>query len=131
MIPKNENIVEEMVSILEVRNQYIPEVCVSTDEEDQYKVIIPFQLPLAGDMLTAARARTALDIRVTNSEQCALQGIFHFSSDWQSKFHEGACKCTLYVCVCTMYVYMYVWMDVCIYVVHMYYAYMYYRYVHV
>lgn len=57
MIPKNENIVQEVVSILEVLSQYIPEVCVSTDdEEDQQKVIIPFQVPLAGDMLTAARA---------------------------------------------------------------------------
>ena len=56
MIPKNENIVEGMVSILEVLNQYIPEVCVSTDDEEDQQVIITFQVPLAADMLTAARA---------------------------------------------------------------------------
>ena len=81
-----------MVTILEVLNQYVPEVQVTTSvedgmegsDEDRQKVI-PFPVPLAGDMLTAARARTARDVRVTSSGQSALRGLFPFPSDWHAK----------------------------------------------
>ena len=107
-----------MVTILEVLNQYVPEFHVATNEEDgteeDQQKVVPFQVPLGGDMLTAARARTARDVRVTSSGQSALRGLFPFPSDWHAKvnFMEvcGVCVCVcvcVYVCVC-MYVCMFV-----------------------
>ena len=49
--------------------------------------VIPFPVPLAGDMLMAARARTAQDIWVTSSGKSALQGLFPFPADWHAKMN--------------------------------------------
>ena len=86
MLPKNENVAEEMVNILEALTECVPEVQVKSNMEQQAQQevdgadteeqrrgeVIPFPVPLAGDMLMAASARTTQDIRVTSSSnhQC-------------------------------------------------------------
>lgn len=96
MIPKSENVAEEMVAILEALSEYVPEIQVESNMEQQgvedadmekqsSGEVVPFPVPLAGDMLTAARARTAREIRVTSSGKSALRGLFPFPADWHAK----------------------------------------------
>ncbi len=60
---KNEQYTEDMVSILEIINEYVP-----IDGESKLLLIA-----MGGDQLTAARARTAQEVRVTaSSEKQAL-----------------------------------------------------------
>lgn len=97
-----------MVSILEVLNQYVPEVKIATSEESRcsdqnQQVMMPFPVPLAGDMLTAARARTARDVQVTSSGQSALRGLFPFSSDWHAKMNFMEVCVYMYVHVLHVY----------------------------
>ena len=52
MIPKNENVTEEMVEILESLHNYVP--VVNTNGEELYDPVL-----LGGDQLTSARVITA------------------------------------------------------------------------
>jgi hypothetical protein len=69
-----------MVEILDEMTSYVPDVQTQSGES------VPYPLAFAGDMLTAARARTAQDVRVTcTSSKKALRGVFPFASDWHAK----------------------------------------------
>ena len=74
----SETSADGMVSILDLLNQYIPEVTV----EKHNKIL---SLALGGDMLTAARARTAQDAWVSSSGKEALWGYTTFPADWHAK----------------------------------------------
>lgn len=80
VIPKNENVAEEMVEIMDKMSEYIPELQAEGSEESEV-----YPLAFAGDMLTAARARTAQEIRVTSSGKKALRGLFPIAADWHAK----------------------------------------------
>ncbi len=94
VIPKNENEAEGMVDILEQMSEYVPDVQVQqgrgeADSDGQGQEgrgeVVPFPVPLAGDMLTATRARTAREIRVTSCGKKALRGLIPFPADWHAK----------------------------------------------
>jgi hypothetical protein len=67
-----------MVNILDYLNQYIPEASVGDETE-------VFPVAFGGDMLTAARARTAQDVRVSSTGKEALRGFTPFPADWHAK----------------------------------------------
>ena len=74
VIPKNEQYVAEMVDILEIIHQFVPEVKMEPDEEP---VLCP--IAMGGDQLTIARSRTAQEVRVTDkSSKQALRGTMFF-----------------------------------------------------
>lgn len=70
-----------MVGILDHMCEYVPEVQAEPGDTDT----VIFPLALGGDMLTAARARTAQEVRVTSSGRKALRGFFPFPADWHAK----------------------------------------------
>ena len=74
MLPNNENSTEGMVAILEQMSEYVPEV---------QGHVSP--LAFGGDMLTAARARTAREVRVTSSGKKAFRGLVPFAADWHAR----------------------------------------------
>ena len=78
VLPHSETSTEGMVNILDLLNQYIPEATV-----DEHSKILP--LAMGGDMLTAARVRTAQDVRVSSSGKEALCGYTAFPADWHAK----------------------------------------------
>ena len=83
MIPKNENVTEEMVEILESLHNYVP--VVNTNGEERYDPVL-----LGGDQLTSARAITAKKTRVTSRGLTGLRGLVPFASDWHAKVnYEG------------------------------------------
>jgi L1 cell adhesion molecule like protein len=78
IIPRNETKNEDMVEILKHLHRYVPTVA-SGDSE-------LLQIGFAGDQLTAARARQAIDARVNSKGQFeALCGLVPYSSDWHAK----------------------------------------------
>ena len=80
MLPHSETSTDGMVNILDLMSQYIPEVTADNREHSQ---ILP--LAMGGDMLTAARTRTAQDVRVSSSGKEALRGFTPFPADWHAK----------------------------------------------
>ena len=58
VIPLNEQYVEQMVGILDILHQYVP-------EEESSGTLLPNAM--GGYQLTVARCRTAQDIRVTGN----------------------------------------------------------------
>lgn len=74
VLPYNENSTEGMVTILGEMCEYVPEVGGAA-----------FPLAFGGDMLTAARARTAREVRVTSSGKGALRGLVPFAADWHAR----------------------------------------------
>ena len=73
VLPNNENTTEGMVEILEQMSGYVPEVQVTQESEET----VPFPLAMAGDMLTAARARTAQEVRVTSPGKRLFEAFSH------------------------------------------------------
>lgn len=66
VVPKNEQYVEQMVDILELVHEYVPE---AKNLPLGQSGLLP--IAMGGDQLTVARARTAQQVRVTdtNSKQ--------------------------------------------------------------
>lgn len=79
---------EEMVEIMDKLSDYVPEVKDSKSGESN-----DYPLPFFGDMLTAARARTAQETRVTSKGKKALRGLFPIAADWHAKVnYMEVCK---------------------------------------
>lgn len=89
VLPNDETSTEGMVAILEQMHEYVPDIQAETKT-------VPFPLAFGGDMLTAARARTAREIRVTTPGKKALRGLIPFSADWHAKVNFM--KVRLYKC---------------------------------
>lgn len=79
VIPNNEQVTDEMVSILEHLHQYVP-VVKHGDCAETYSPIA-----FGGDQLTAARALTAKKVRVTSHGKAALRGLVPYCADWHAK----------------------------------------------
>ena len=102
VLPNNENTTEGMVEILEQMSGYVPEVQVTQESEET----VPFPLAMAGDMLTAARARTAQEVRVTSLGKKALRSLFPFTADWHGKANFMEVRKTWILC---LFIRIYVW----------------------
>lgn len=102
VLPNNENTTEGMVEILEQMSGYVPEVQVTQESEET----VPFPLAMAGDMLTAARARTAQEVRVTSPGKKALRSLFPFTADWHAKANFMEVRKTWILC---LFIRIYVW----------------------
>ena len=93
IILKNENKLEEMVSIMETLQKYVPSKKTThsvpvpgtsdVEEVEQYHF---HQILFGGDQLTAVRARSAQAIRA-NSENGIdrLEGLVPVAEDWHAK----------------------------------------------
>ena len=81
MIPNDENTTDGMVEILNQMHEYVPTITSKSGNEETGL----FPLAMGGDMLTAARARTAQDVRVTCHGKEALRGLYPFPADWHAK----------------------------------------------
>lgn len=93
IIPKNENKGDEMVDIMNVIHTYVPMISSS------HKVLIPslnesvevhkarsFPIILAGDLLTAVRARCAKKAKInSDSPSSRLEGLVPSAADWHTK----------------------------------------------
>ena len=81
ILPKNENLTDEMVSIAEhIQKTYVP----VHEEEDSTQHVQ--RIAFAGDQLTAARTRKSQRVRVNSkSSSDALRGIVPFAADWHAK----------------------------------------------
>ena len=80
IVPRNEVKNEEMIEILQHLHRYVP--AVSANGENSHLLQIGF----AGDQLTAARARQAIDSRVNSKDPFeALRGFVPFACDWHAK----------------------------------------------
>ena len=77
-MPKNENKTEEMISIMEDLHQYVAQ---------------DFQVPFAGDLLTAVRAREVQNI----SQSIQPGGLKPFACDCYAKVNYSSVR---FVCVC-------------------------------
>lgn len=78
IIPRNEVKNDEMIEILKHLHCYVPTVNGRSSSV--------LQIGLAGDQLTAARARQAIDSRVNSKNHSeALRGLVPFASDWHAK----------------------------------------------
>ena len=102
VLPNNENTTEGMVEILQQMSGYVPEVQVTQESEET----VPFPLAMAGDMLTAARARTAQEVRVTSPGKKALRSLFPFTADWHAKANFMEVRKTWILC---LFICIYVW----------------------
>ena len=77
ILPKNETKNEDMTEILEYLHRYVPTKGNGSEL---------LQIGFAGDQLTAARARQAVDARVNSASRCeALRGLISFACDWHAK----------------------------------------------
>lgn len=92
VLRKNENKPQEMLEILTHLHQYIPTIHhfhdkvistgadVVTDETALYPIL------MGGDQLTAARARSALRLKLNSYTPCKkLEGIVPVVEDWHTK----------------------------------------------
>ncbi len=78
MIPKNENEAEGMVAILDQLSEYVPVVqgqSLSGEAVPEEQPVPEWYSERRDHMLTAARVRTAQDVRVTSSGKKALRGL--------------------------------------------------------
>ena len=76
VIPKNENVNEEMVEITEILQRYAP-----TDEENRVHTVA-----FGGDQLTVERCRGIQGARLNSGDQIdALDGLHPFTSDWHAE----------------------------------------------
>ena len=93
IIPKNETISEEMVDIMAHIHQYVPiiesseEVHVpSLDEKVEVHQARAFPIIIAGDQLTAARARGAKKAKCnSDSPTGRFEGLIPAVTDWHTK----------------------------------------------
>jgi hypothetical protein len=77
VIPKNENVNEEMLEIMETMQQYIP-----TNQATQQVHTVAF----GGDQLTVERCRGVQSTRVNSDNEIdALLGLHPFASDWHAE----------------------------------------------
>ncbi len=97
VIPKNENVIKEMVDILAVLHQYVPlleheevqQVPSTISNQDEeitvYKAAV-HEILLGGDQLSQARARTALKVKSNGeSPKSRLEGFVLTVEDWHTK----------------------------------------------
>lgn len=78
IIPKNETKHEDMVDLLKHLHHNVPVV-----ENGDSELL---QIGFAGDQLTAARARQAIDARVNSRGQReGLRGLVPYACDWHAK----------------------------------------------
>ena len=93
IIPKNETKSDEMVDIMAHMHQYVPitesskEVYVpSLDEKVEYHHARCFPIIIAGDQLTAARARSAKKAKINSeSPTSRFEGLVPAATDWHTK----------------------------------------------
>lgn len=89
-----------MVAILDHLHRYVPVCKQDNGEKEVYSPI-----PLAGDHMTAARAVTAKNTRVTCKGKGSLRGLVPFCADWHAKvnFIEVCYHCAwqLLYCLCS------------------------------
>lgn len=93
IIPKNETKNDEMVDIMAHMHQYIPivesseEVYVpSLDENIEFYKARSFPIIVAGDQLTAARARGAKKAKCnSDSPTSRFEGLIPTATDWHTK----------------------------------------------
>ena len=106
IIPKNENRGEEMVDILSTLHSYVPMlestrtvVVPSLDEHTEVHEARSFPIPLHGDYLTAARARSAKRVKISeDSPSKRFDGLVPASADWHTKLKALSVRlCKLYV----------------------------------
>lgn len=93
VLPKNENLGDDMVDIMLHLHQYVPLVQTTRqvfvpgiEEEVEVCQASLHRILLGGDQLTAARARAAIKTRV-NSLSCGtrLDGLIPCAEDWHTK----------------------------------------------
>ena len=86
---KNENDIDEMISILEHVNKYVPVVPEMAQDAVTNKPISAdcvHQLLFGGDMLTRKRSETAIELRQgSTSTILKLKGIQPVCEDWHAK----------------------------------------------
>lgn len=93
IIPKNETKMDEMVDIMAHMHQYVPiiesseEVYVpSLDEKVELCKARCFPIIIAGDQLTAARARGAKEVKCNSvSPTSRFEGLIPTATDWHTK----------------------------------------------
>ena len=93
IIPKIETKTEEMVDIMAHMHQYVPiiespeEVYVpNLDEKVEFNKARSFPIIVAGDQLTAARARGAKKAKFnSDSPTSRLEGLIPTATDWHTK----------------------------------------------
>ena len=95
VLPKNENLGDDMVDIMLHLHQYVPLVDGTESVEvpvTNEKVQVPRasfrRIFLGGDQLTAARARGAIKSRVNSMSSAArLDGVIPCAEDWHVKLN--------------------------------------------
>lgn len=93
IIPKNETKSDEMVDIMAHMHQYVPiiesfeDVYVpSLNEKVEFHRARSFPIIIAGDQLTAARARGAKKAKVnSDSPTSRFEGLIPAATDWHTK----------------------------------------------
>ena len=93
IIPKNETKSDEMVDIMAHMHQYVPIIESSEDvyvpslnEKVEFHRARSFPIIIAGDQLTAARARGAKKAKVnSDSPTSRFEGLIPAATDWHIK----------------------------------------------
>ena len=95
VLPKNENLGDDMVDILLHLHQYVPLVQTTksvhvpvTEEEVDVSQASFRRILLGGDQLTTARARVAIRSRVNSvTSATRLDGLIPCAEDWHTKLN--------------------------------------------